>query len=83
LRFPPLVEKPGFWQGIDLMKTPTTNSWISMLIPAERFNPVEVRLDDNTITQAIWTGAKWWSGDGEVAPRAWRPISAQQSKVAV
>lgn len=61
------------------MKTPASNSWTSTLIPAERFEPIEVQLQDSTIRRAIWTGAKWWCGDREVKPCAWRPLSEQRS----
>jgi hypothetical protein len=64
------------------MKTPTANIWSSILIPAERFQQIEVLLQDSTVKRAIWTGAKWWSGDHEVKPRAWRPLQGSQSQVA-
>lgn len=82
MRFPPLVENPRFWQGIGLMKTPTANHWSSTLIPAERFQQIEVLLQDSSVIRAIWTGSKWWGGNREVKPCAWRPLQETRSQVA-
>jgi len=42
-----------------------------------RLEPIEVRLSDDTIKRAVWTGAKWWSEGHEVAPQAWRPLNPE------
>lgn len=51
-----------------------TSSWLSLIFPPERLEPLEVRLADDTIKRAVWTGAKWWSDGREVQPEAWRPL---------
>ena len=56
------------------MNTPDNSSWMALIIPPERLEPLEVRLPDDTIKRAVWTGAKWWCDGREVTPQAWRPL---------
>lgn len=55
------------------MKTPDV-TWMALFIPPERLEPLEVKLPDDTVRRAVWTGAKWWCEGQEVTPRAWRPL---------
>lgn len=64
------------------MKT-THTPWMSLIIPPERLQPLEVQLHDRTIRRAVWTGSRWWSVDREVAPIAWRPLDATELATAV
>lgn len=52
----------------------TDEGWMAIELPAERLEPVEIRLADESIRPAVWTGAQWWSEGQEVLPVAWRPI---------
>jgi hypothetical protein len=38
---------------------------------------LEVRLSDDTVKRAVWTGAKWWCDGREVTPQAWRPLHTE------
>jgi hypothetical protein len=51
-----------------------TAQWRDLVLPPERFEAIEVRLEDGRVHRAVWTGAKWWSDGREVSPTAWRPI---------
>jgi hypothetical protein len=55
---------------------------MSLLIPPDRLQPMEVQLHDLTVCRAVWTGSRWWSGDREISPIAWRPLSTPELAVA-
>ena len=60
------------------MNTPLSNSsWLSLILPPEPLQPLEVRLTDDTVKRAVWTGAKWWCDGREVVPSAWRPLEPE------
>lgn len=65
------------------MNTATNTPWMSLVIPPDRLQPLEVQLHDHSVRRAVWTGFKWWSGDHEVDPIAWRPLWAMELAVAV
>ena len=70
----PLPRTHDFWHTTPIMKTPAQKTWLAILFPPERFAPLEVRLSDNSVKRAVWTGAKWWCDGREVTPAAWRPL---------
>ncbi len=65
------------------MNTSPSSAWMSLIIPADRLEPLEVQLHDYSICRAVWTGARWWSGDREVKPIAWRPLWSTEFAIAV
>lgn len=48
-----------------------------MILPPFCFEPLEVRLPDESVRRAVWTGAKWWSDGQEIIPQAWRPVEPE------
>ncbi len=67
-----------------MMNTPYSNSsWLSLHFPPERLEPLEVRLSDDSVRRAVWTGAKWWSEGHVVDPQAWRPLRRELEDAAV
>ncbi len=57
------------------MNTPA-NSWMALLLPPERYEPIEVCLADNSVKRAIWTGKQWWADGQQILPKAWRPFQS-------
>jgi hypothetical protein len=55
------------------MNTPL-NSWIALILPPERYEPIEVCLPDDTVQRGVWTGAQWCAEGRQVNPKAWRPF---------
>lgn len=53
------------------------------ILPPDRFEPLEVRLTDDSVKRGVWTGAKWWADGREVSPKAWRPLEIQELLIAV
>ncbi|MBE2214240.1 MAG: hypothetical protein IAE82_10250 [Opitutaceae bacterium] len=65
------------------MNTTTTAPWMSLAIPPDRLQPLEVQLHDRSVRRAVWTGSRWWSEDREVSPIAWRPLWSPELAIAV
>lgn len=61
-----------------MMNTPASSHWFSLAFPPERFQPLQVKLSNESVKTGIWTGATWWCDGTEVNPRAWRPLYAQE-----
>lgn len=67
-----------------MMNVPLSHSsWLSLVFPPERLEPLEVRLADESVKRAVWTGAKWWCEGHEVKPQAWRPLKPELSEIGV
>lgn len=49
-------------------------TWMSLIFPPERYELLEVRLKDDSVRRAVWTGAQFWCEGHAVNPRAWRPV---------
>lgn len=60
-----------------MMHSTSFTPWMQIILPPERFAPLEVYLPDGTVQSAVWTGAKWWSQGHEVKPKAWRPVQPE------
>ncbi|MGH8021323.1 MAG: hypothetical protein ACREIA_24185 [Opitutaceae bacterium] len=65
-----------------MSSTTPASSWLSLIFPPERLEPLEIRLSDNSVRRAVWTGAKWWSDGREVQPEAWRPLQPELQQAA-
>lgn len=65
------------------MNSTASTPWMSLAIPADRLEPLEVQLHDRSIRRAVWTGSRWWSEDHEVTPIAWRPLWTTDLAIAV
>jgi hypothetical protein len=55
------------------MNTPR-DSWMALVLPPERYEPIEVCLPDDSVKRAVWTGQQWWAEGQQVLPKAWRPF---------
>lgn len=55
------------------MNTPP-DAWMALVLPPERYEPLEICLPDDSVKRGIWTGAQWWAEGQQVLPKAWRPI---------
>jgi len=77
LRLPPISEIRVQWHTYATMHSTPLTPWMQISLPPERFAPLEVRLPDDAVQSAIWTGAKWWSQGHEVKPQAWRPLESE------
>jgi len=64
-----------------MMNNVSAAPWMSLVIPPDRLQPLEVRLRDQSVRRAVWTGSRWWSVDREVAPVAWRPLVPELATV--
>lgn len=73
----PISEVPSHWHTIAMIHSTPHTPWMQISLPPERFAPLEVRLLDDAVQPAIWTGAKWWSDGHEVKPEAWRPLESE------
>jgi hypothetical protein len=60
------------------MNTPH-NSWIALLLPPERYEPIEVCLHDDSVERAVWTGAQWCAKGRQILPKAWRPFRGESN----
>jgi hypothetical protein len=47
---------------------------MALMLPPERYEPLEVQLPDNSVKPAVWTGAQWWCDGQQIIPQAWRPV---------
>jgi hypothetical protein len=56
---------------------------MATILPPDRFEPLEVRLADETVKRGVWTGAKWWAEGREVKPKAWRPLELRELMLAM
>jgi hypothetical protein len=56
------------------MNTPLNTSWMALMLPPDRYEPIEVCLPDNSVKRAIWTGAQWCAEGRQIIPKAWRPF---------
>lgn len=52
---------------------PPRKSWMALLLPPDRYEPIEVCLPDDSVERGVWTGAQWWAGGRQILPKAWRP----------
>ena len=66
-RSPKICEAPA-------AMNPPQKSWMDLVLPPERYEPIEVRLSDNSVKRGIWTGAQWWAEGQQILPKAWRPF---------
>jgi len=57
------------------MNTPQKN-WMALVLPPERYEPIEVCLPDNSVKRAVWTGKQWWAEGQQILPKAWRPFES-------
>lgn len=58
------------------MNTPHHSSWMALLLPPERYEPIEVVLPDDSVKRGVWTGAQWCADGQQVTPKAWRPFQS-------
>ncbi len=78
-----LAQNAPLWHPAPAMNMTTTPPWMSLLIPPDRLQPLEVQLPDLTVCRAVWTGSRWWSDGREVSPLAWRALNAPELAIAV
>jgi len=78
----PLHKSPRIVHAARTMNSTTATPWMSLAIPADRLQPLEVQLHDHSVRRAVWTGSRWWSEDREVAPIAWRPLCSPELAIA-
>jgi len=55
------------------MSTPQKN-WMALVLPPERYEPIEVCLPDDSVKLGVWTGKQWWAEGQQILPKAWRPF---------
>lgn len=49
-----------------------SEDWTPASLPPEPHDLVEVKLANDAVCTAAWTGKIWWVKDGSVNPVAWR-----------
>ena len=79
-------KRPNLHGGVDLLGTlgemcetaalmnTSRDSWMALVLPPDRYEPIEVRLPDNSVKRGVWTGTQWWSDGQQIMPQAWRPF---------